>query len=198
VNARDDILRSIRRHLPQATELPPLTGEWIRFEDPLGQFISVLESVGGQGHLVASLDEIPPLLGEPAAEGKRVVSCVPGLLEDRFDLNAVSDPHELSDVDLAIFPGQLAVAENGAVWVSDEGLPHRVLFFLAQHVALVVPRSAVVSTMHDAYERIEVGASPFGCFVSGPSKTADIEQSLVLGAHGARTLKVFLPGETAS
>jgi L-lactate dehydrogenase complex protein LldG len=44
--------------------------------------------------------------------------------------------------------------------------------------------------MHAAYEELGKVKSSFGLFLSGPSKTADIEQSLVIGAHGARSLTV--------
>jgi L-lactate dehydrogenase complex protein LldG len=62
-------------------------------------------------------------------------------------------------------------------------------------MALVVPAAAVVHNMHEAYGRIEVGRHRFAGFISGPSKTADIEQSLVIGAHGARSLTVYLVQE---
>jgi L-lactate dehydrogenase complex protein LldG len=78
------------------------------------------------------------------------------------------------------------------VWVTDEGVPHRAIYFIAQHVALVVPASRVVHNMHEAYERLRFERAGYGCFISGPSKTADIEQSLVIGAHGARSLTVIL------
>jgi L-lactate dehydrogenase complex protein LldG len=99
--------------------------------------------------------------------------------------------------DFVVLAGELAVAENGAVWVSGAGVSHRVLYFLSQHLALVVPASTVVHNMHEAYARLKIGQSPFGTFISGPSKTADIEQALVIGAHGARSLTVFLVEQDA-
>ena len=43
--------------------------------------------------------------------------------------------------------------ENGSIWVDGDTLPHRVLLFIAQYLAIVVPRSQIVSNMHQAYER---------------------------------------------
>jgi L-lactate dehydrogenase complex protein LldG len=193
MSAREDILRSIRRYLPQSVALPELdASDWIVYDDPVRQFAQTLEGVGGECFEVQAVEQIIRLLGDEVGPEKTVVSTVPGLLSGRFDLAGVRDPHDLQNVDLAILPGALAVAENAAIWVTDAGLEHRVLYFLCQHLALVVPRDAVVHHMAQAYERIDAAERPFGCFISGPSKTADIEQSLVKGAHGARTLKVFL------
>ncbi|MEW4488103.1 LUD domain-containing protein [Thalassoglobus sp. JC818] len=191
MSSREQILSQIRKHLPQSTDLPEHDGEWTQYPDPYEQFKSVLEGVGGICETVRSVDEIPGRLSELNSEELTVVSCVPGVFEDRFDLSTVSDPHDLQDVDWAILPGEVAVAENAAIWVTDNNVPHRVLYFLSQYLVLIVPRSQLVNNMHEAYEKVDPSSRAFGTFISGPSKTADIEQSLVKGAHGARTLSVF-------
>ena len=102
------------------------------------------------------------------------------------------DPHELDDLNLAILEGQLGVAENGAIWLDDRHLPHRALPFITEHLVIVLLKSRLFPTMHQAYEEIGNQHSGFGLFIAGPSKTADIEQSLVIGAHGAMSLRVIL------
>lgn len=196
MSSREEILRTIRRQLPitAAPSSPPAV-DWIHYDDPVSQFIQVLESVGGVCYPVQDVSEIAERLAERMGTGKRVISGVPGVLESTFDFTTVADPHALADVELAILPGQLAVAENAAVWVQTTSPAERALYFLTQHLALVVPLAHVVHHLHEAYDRIEPAGAPFGCFIAGPSKTADIEQSLVKGAHGARTLNVFLVKE---
>jgi L-lactate dehydrogenase complex protein LldG len=134
-------------------------------------------------------------------DANKIVSLVPGVGEANVDLSAVAAPHALAEVDVAILPGEFGVAENAAIWVTDRNVPLRVIYFLCQHLVLVVPSGEIVDNMHAAYERLthqDVGAAfaqpMFGAFISGPSKTADIEQSLVIGAHGPRSLTVFLLG----
>jgi L-lactate dehydrogenase complex protein LldG len=58
----------------------------------------------------------------------------------------------------------------------------------------VIPAAEILDNMHQAYERLAFDKPGFGAFISGPSKTADIEQSLVIGAHGPRSLTVFCIG----
>ncbi|WP_146594432.1 LutC/YkgG family protein [Novipirellula galeiformis] len=166
----------------------------IHFEDPVAKFIEVLATVGGQAHVVDDLRQIGEILAKlPVySQAKRVVSLVPEAVPSSFDLAAIDDPHALASLDWTIAKGEFPVAENGAIWVQGETMPHRVLLFIAQYLAIVVSRSQMVHNLHEAYARIGTPKSPFGVFVSGPSKTADIEQSLVLGAHGCRELQVFL------
>ena len=194
MGSRDEILAGIRSHQWDGQAAPSLDQDWIRYPDPQRQFAETLTTVGGRCVVVNSPEEACADLRhfDPFKTAKKTVSCVSGVGCSNFDLSSVTDPHQLEDVDFAILPGELAVAENAAVWVTDSQVPYRVLYFLPQHVALIVSAASLVHNMHEALARIEVGQRPFGCFLSGPSKTADIEQSLVIGAHGARSLTVYL------
>ena len=64
------------------------------------------------------------------------------------------------------------------------------------HENLVV--AELVATMGEAIGRIGQLSGHWGCFISGPSKTADIEQALVMGAHGARSMTVYLVSDTVA
>ncbi len=108
------------------------------------------------------------------------------------DGSRVERPHEFDSVELAVIQGEFAVAENGAVWVKNPNNRHRALYFLAENIVLVVDKTQIVPTMHQAYKLIDFEEPGYGVFISGPSKTADIEQSLVIGAHGPKSGIVLL------
>lgn len=109
-----------------------------------------------------------------------------------FDVNMADDPHELEHAEVAILEGEWGVAENAAIWLPEEKLHHRALPFIAQHLIVLLKKDRLLGNMHEVYARINVEGSGYGVFIAGPSKTADIEQSLVIGAHGPRSMTVFL------
>lgn len=194
--SRSEILSAVRSGKVPAAALPELTGSWIAFPDRVRHFTETLRSVGGSCVEVVGVDQLRDELKklEPLATAKKVYSAVPDAAPSTFDMEQVSDPHTLEDVDVAIVRGDFAVAENGAVWLTDAHFKHRAILFITQHLVLVVPRGEMVDNMHQAYERLKFAGRGYGLFLSGPSKTADIEQSLVIGAHGPRSLTVFLVG----
>jgi L-lactate dehydrogenase complex protein LldG len=215
MSSRDRILENVRRRQPAATSPPESSGPWTTYPDPAARFAETLAGIGGTCLTAGTAADLNEQLARlPAyAEAERIVSLVPGVGRPASDAGAdldagagtEDDPHGFADVDFAVLPGQLAVAENAAVWVTDEAVRPRVLYFLPQHVALVVPADRVVSNMHQAYRWL-AGHPPagsggpfaragFSAWIAGPSKTADIEQSLVIGAHGARSMTVCLLGD---
>lgn len=196
MSGREAFLASLRRNAPPALPVPELPAG-IRYDDPEKQFAETFTSVGGKFVRVTSLEEINFELAqiEPYAQARKIASLIPGVGRANFDPGTLSDPHELEGLDFAIITGEFGVAENGAVWVPGSALgPHRAIFVATQHLALVVSAGQIVHNMHEAYERIRFERPGFGTFISGPSKTADIEQSLVIGAHGARSCTLFLVG----
>lgn len=194
--SREAILQSIRKNLPVSSPLPELDGPWIRYPDPCAQFASVLEMIGGRAIRVPNLAAISAQLKTlPQFTGSRqTLSSFAEIATSDVNLAAITDPHDLETVDFALLPGEFGVAENAAIWVTGEPVSQRVIYFLCQHLALVIPAGQIVHTLHEAYQRIRIVGPQFGVFIAGPSKTADIEQSLVIGAHGPKSLTVFLVG----
>jgi len=159
------------------------------------RFAENLDAAGGRCIHVAHASGIPGALRSlPGfASARSVVSDVP-TLPSRLPTPAPSAPRDLHDLDFALISGGLGVAESGAVWIQPQEALVRAAAFLAPEVALVLSHRDIVADLHRAYARIALGAAGFGCFVAGPSKTADIEQSLVIGAHGPRVLSVLIVG----
>ncbi len=193
--SRRAIMDRLQGQTVNAPDLPNVDTNLVTtFEDPLAHFCQMVEAVGGQPHRVERPEEATKILEAiPVfSQATRVASLVPDITPGNVDVSMIDDPHALATLDWTIVQGQFAVAENGAIWIDGDTLPQRVMLFIAQYLAIVVSGSQVVSNMHQAYERVGKPPHPFGIFVAGPSKTADIEQSLVLGAHGCRALQVFI------
>jgi len=191
MSSRDAILRAVRQNRPPATPLPPAD----RFERPdldlRARFVEAVVGIGGDVLSVRPPD-VAAALDERFPEAGRVASAAPDLFEGSTDWGALADPHDLADLDVLLCRGVVGVAESGAVWLPESRMGHRAAPFITQHLVLALDADALVWNLHDAYARLDVAAEGFGAFIAGPSKTADIEQSLVIGAHGARSLTVFL------
>lgn len=189
------MLDRLHSRIVDAPPLPEVDASLLtRFDDPLARFADSLAFVGGELHHVDSPGQAHDILAAIPVfrDASRIASLVPEVVTGNVDAAAIDDPHALASLDWTIVRGEFAVAENGAIWIDGASLPHRVMIFIAQYLAIVLSRSEMVHNMHEAYARIGQPQPGFGVFVSGPSKTADIEQSLVLGAHGCRALQVFL------
>jgi L-lactate dehydrogenase complex protein LldG len=107
-------------------------------------------------------------------------------------LDLEADPEAIADTHVLVSRGCVGVAENGAVAVAiGESALARALF-LCQHLVLVLEVAALEADLHAALARFRaVESGGRHVWISGPSKTADIEQTVVLGAHGPRTLTVI-------
>ncbi|MEX6686204.1 LUD domain-containing protein [Danxiaibacter flavus] len=189
--SRTSILQSIKANQPSFVEAPEVENFAPAFDDAVEKYIEVLRGIGGTLHHVESDEQIISIIKAQFAEAKRIVSDLPGMSSIAQTYES-GDGHVFEDVDLFIMDSNLAVAENGAVWISDNEIKERVLPFITQHLAVILDKKSIVPTMHVAYDIIAQKDYGFAAFIAGPSKTADIEQSLVLGAHGPKTMTVFL------
>ena len=187
MSARDAILAAVRRHAPPPRPLPDVAS-FPASGDLVARFVEASRAVGVR---VVETRDVEAGVREAYPEAARVASAV-AAVEGTAPLDG--RPHALAELDLFVCEGAIGVAENAAVWLGEAAVASRAAPFLAPHVAIVLSRTAIVGTMHDAYDALGAGSEGFGVFVAGPSKTADIEQSLVVGAHGPVSLLVVLVG----
>ncbi len=197
MSAKENILARLRQNTresypePQLQDLAPIT-----YPDPVAQFIAKTTTTAG-----ARLVELPQgeSLGEAVRkaypEARIVASHLPGI-EAQLNPDTVADARELMKADVGVVEGCIGVAENACIWV-PQTMKEKAVCFASEQLVIVLRRDAIVNNMHEAYQRL--AASPqyfqsykFGTFISGPSKTADIESALVYGAQAARGLTVIL------
>lgn len=192
MSTREKILNAIAINQPELTALPLIDKDTlIRYEDAYAQFKTVLESIGGKVVLVQDITELKEKLIADKESGNLVVNAI-AALGNVDNQVAPFTASELEKLEKAYVKGTVGVAENGAVWIYESQMVNRLLPFICQHLIVVIDKAAIVPTMHQAYDSIDAAKEGFGAFIAGPSKTADIEQSLVIGAHGARSATVYV------
>jgi len=195
MSSRDTILAAVRKNLPRpAVALPEVpSGHHVRIvgEPILPYFRRELEAMGGTSFEVANGEAARAKVAELFPAAKVVCSATPEVPGTRR-VEDVRDPHELNDVDVGVVRSPLGVAESGAIWLTQEELVVNALGVLSQHLVVLLDPAAIVDTMHDAYGRLNLAASPYGVFLAGPSATGDIEGVIIHGAQGARSLTVLL------
>lgn len=194
MSSRDLILSRISENKPELLNLPNI--DIALFDeglDILKEFTKKAEVVGANVLETTSNDAVISQMETMFPDAKVKYSTLENTETfNTLDLAAIKKPQDLEDLDILIIESDLAVAENGAVWVSDKQLPLRVLPFITKHLVIIVSKENIVPYMHQAYNKLSDTSNDFGVFIAGPSKTADIEQSLVIGAHGALSLTLFL------
>lgn len=192
--SRDFILNTVRKNQPELIPLPEIPNFDLE-ENLLVQFIQITESIGSEVISVTSLEDIKKQI--PFQTGKEYITSIDSF-SDILNINSEAfhtkykHPQDLKNIELAILSAEFGVAENGAVWLTDKAMGQRILPFITQHLAIILNKKDIVANMHQAYTKIGEQEYNFGLFLAGPSKTADIEQSLVIGAHGARSLTIYL------
>lgn len=192
MSSRQDILNRVKTNKPSWQPLPELAFGVVPEAERLALFLKSIASAGGVALRVGDLPAIGTVLADLFPGPERLLNTIPAIGYGQAPAAHYASGHGLAHLELAVVAGSLAVAENGAIWVSEDSLPTRVLPFICEHLVLVVSHSQLVGTMHEAYARLQVDAPGYGVFIAGPSRTADIEQSLVIGAHGPKRTHVFL------
>ncbi|MCD8740005.1 LUD domain-containing protein [Mucilaginibacter roseus] len=189
--SRDSILKAIKQNQPELRPLPADVDFYFEQTEAAEKFKQVLEFIGGRFVEANNYAAVKASLENTFPQAQRWITAIDEFSE-LATLIQPGDPHELENVDVAIIKAHFGVAENGAVWVTEDLMGARALPFITQHLVILLNRNNIVPLMQQAYQLIAEKDYGYAAFIAGPSKTADIEQSLVIGAHGPRSLTVFL------
>ena len=197
MSTKESILSRYKKHIREQFDMPSLDDiKGITYPDPLVQFIKMSESVGGQVIEVDEGRDINTLIKELYPDAKEIASNLPEITIATRNPDTIESAQALNGTDVGIIRGKFGVAENACIWIPQQ-MKEKSICFAVQRLIVVLSRDAIVSNMHEAYARIAASQEyfrqyKFGTFISGPSKTADIESALVYGAQAARALTVIL------
>ena len=195
MSSKEDILKKYRANVREKYDMPDLSDiKAITYPDPLLQFMNMTKSVGGNAIEVEKGRDINELVKEMYPDAKEIASNLPEVTIATRNPDTVGRARDLNGTDVGIIRGKFGVAENGCIWIPQE-MKEKAVCFISEHLIILLPKSQIVNNMHEAYKRIEFNDYGYGTFISGPSKTADIAQVLVMGAQAARSVTIFLMPE---
>lgn len=197
MSAREEILERLRKNTRETYDFPDLSGlNPITFPDPVAEFIKKTTTTAGAKLIeMEESDNLNELIRKAYPEAKVLASNLPGIEAD-LNPDTVEHVEDLMKVDVGIIEGRMGVTENACIWIPQQ-MKEKAVCFASEYLVIILRRDDIVNNMHEAYARLATSAEyfqqyKFGTFISGPSKTADIESALVYGAQAARGVTVVL------
>ena len=192
MSKKDDILKKFRDNVRVRFDMPALDDiEAVTYPDPLAQFVKMSEAVGGRVIEPEPGANLNALIQSLFPNAREIASNLPEITIATRNPDAVPDAQSLNGTDLGIIRGEFGVAENGCIWI-PQTMKERAVCFISEHLVILLPKGRIVNNMHEAYRQVSFNDSGYGTFISGPSKTADIAQVLVMGAQASRSVTVIL------
>jgi len=216
MNARDAILSRIRTQLAKAPEVarPEVPEVWPHTgagkEKLIEQFTAELAAVGGECIRCATVEEARDKLVELAKEAEwesigsfdhpdcREVAA--GLADENVVWATESwDPKQKADLSLGLVPADYLMADTGACMVACASAEQRLLCYLPPACVVVARAEQLREHMPHVWSEVAHRAADPELrgefvFITGPSRTADIEKILIIGVHGPKRLVVLLIG----
>ena len=192
MSSKEDILKKYRANIREQFDMPDLSDiRAITYPDPLLQFMNMTKSVGGNAIEVEEGRDVNELIRELYPDAKEIASNLPEITIATRNPDEVGRARDLNGTDVGIIRGSFGVAENACVWIPQQ-MKEKAAMFISENLVILLKKSEIVNNMHEAYRRIQFNDYGYGTFISGPSKTADIAQVLVMGAQAARSATVLL------
>lgn len=194
---KEDILKRYRANVREKFDMPDLSDiKAITYPEPLVQFVKMSEMVGGQVIEVDPGRDVNVLIRELFPDAKEIASNLPEITIATRNPDDVGRARDLNGTDVGIIRGEFGVAENACIWI-PQTMKEKAVMFISENLVILLPKSQIVNNMHEAYRRIQFNDTydGYGIFISGPSKTADIAQVLVMGAQAARSATILLMPE---
>lgn len=137
-------------------------------------------------HYANSLSEETPVVSPAAYEQLQ-----------RGDLPDATDPlRSIADRAVGISLAKLAVAETGSALLIEPAPIDRAVSLLTHHLIVAVAEDDIVDDLADGFRWLagQPRAAAYATFVTGPSRTADIERSLTIGVQGPSRMTVAVLG----
>ena len=194
MSSKEDILKKYRANVREKFDMPDLSDiKAITYADPLVQFIAMSESVGGHVIEIKGDRTVDSIIQEIYPDAKEIASNLPEVTIATRNPDTVGRARDLNGTDVGVIRGMFGVAENGCIWIPQQ-MKEKAVCFISENLVILLPKHEIVNNMHEAYKRIEFDKEydGYGTFISGPSKTADIAQVLVMGAQAARSVTILL------
>lgn len=191
---KEDLFKKLRANTREQYDMPDMHIDGIQYPDTFKQFVKMTEKVGGNVVEVKKeeADDLDAVIKKQYPEAKTFASNLPYIHIAQKNPDTVAEAKELDGTDVGIVEGKIGVAENGCIWI-PQTMKEKAVCFISEYLVIVLDKNNIVNNMHEAYKRIEFDPEyQFGTFISGPSKTADIEQALVMGAQAARGVTVII------
>ncbi len=205
--SKEDILKKYRANVREKFDMPDLSDiRGITYPDPLLQFMNMTKSVGGNAIEVEKGRDINELIRELYPDAKEIASNLPEITIATRNPDEVGRARDLNGTDVGVIRGSFGVAENACVWIPQQ-MKEKAVCFISENLIILLDKKQIVNNMHEAYARLSNTSGKtagdtelfdqygYGTFISGPSKTADIAQVLVMGAQAARSATVLLLDE---
>lgn len=188
---REYILQAVRENARMEKTPYPQIPDFPKSNKPiLEEFKESLIEAGGTWKEVSGPEEAARLILELHPDARVICSAAPEVKGTK-DIAGITDPHDTEDVDVGVIRADFGVSETGMVWLREKDLVVNSLGVLSQHLVILLDPQRIVRDMYEAYKKADLQSDNYGCFMMGPSATADIGAVMVQGAQGARSLSVF-------